>query len=201
MSIVIHQMARTVDPRTRPALLGAASDLFYSRGLAATGVEEIAMLSRLTKPTLYRHFPSKDSLVAAYLDDRHQRLDAELRGWVAAAVPRRRPQAVIDWLCDWLARPGFKGCAFVRASAELPDDGEVRARARRRKRTLHKTVLTACESAGVAEPQVLAGQLFLIIEGATTAAFISGGPGTAIAAARSLGRLALIAAGLGEADA
>jgi AcrR family transcriptional regulator len=194
-------MTRTVDPRTRPALLGAASDLFYSRGLAATGVEDIAVASRLTKPTLYRHFPSKDSLVAAYLDDRHQRLDAELRGWVAAAELRRRPQAIIDWLCDWLAQPGFKGCAFVRASAELPDDGEVRARAQRRKQALHKTVLAACEGAGVAQPQALAGQLFLIIEGATTAAFISGNAGMAIDTARSLARLALTAAGLGEGDA
>jgi AcrR family transcriptional regulator len=170
--------------------------LFYARGVATTSVEEIAEASGLTKPTLYRHFPSKDALVGAYLDTRHEQLDTELRTWVEAAPPRKQPLAVLDWLCDWLSRPGFSGCAFVRTLAELPTDARVHARAKKRKRVLLETIETACRAAEVNDPAELAVQLALVIEGATSIAFVSGDAQAAIAAASGLGRLALAAAGL-----
>lgn len=184
-------MARTISPRTRPALLEAAARLFYSRGIAATAVDDIADVAGLTKPTLYRHFPSKDALVANYLDGRHEQLDLELRAWLDAAAPSKRPAAVIEWLCDWISRRDFDGCAFVRSHAELHDDAEVLAKARRRKRVLRDTIEEACRDAGVRDPANLADQLTLIVEGATTTAFISGDPRRAAATARQLARGAL----------
>lgn len=192
-------MARTTDPRTRPALLDAAGALFYARGVGAVTVNEIAEASGLTKPTLYRHFPSKEELVSAYLDDRHQQLEVELRAWIERAPLRQRPRAVIDWLCDWISSPGFNGCGFVRAYAELPDDDWVREKARRRKRVLLETIDKACRAAGASEASEIARQLALIVEGATTMAFVSGDAGIATRAARGLARVALDAAGFQEA--
>jgi len=191
-------MSRTTDARTLPALTAAARELFYARGLGATTIDDIALASGLTKPTLYRYFPSKDALVATYLGERNRNLDADLRAWIDAAAPPDGPRAVIDWLCDWISRPSFNGCAFVRAYVELPRDGSVREKANERKRTLLATIDEACRAAGVADAPELALRLALVIEGATTMAFISGDPSPAAAAARDLGRLALQAAGLDE---
>jgi AcrR family transcriptional regulator len=116
--------------------------------MAATGVDDVAEASGLTKPTLYRYFPSKDALVAAYLDGRHEQLDVELRRWLAGSPPGNRPRAVIDWLCDSISRTGFNGCAFTRACAELNDDRAVREKARKRKRVLLETIQDACRAAG-----------------------------------------------------
>jgi AcrR family transcriptional regulator len=190
------RVSRTVDPRTRPALLGAARQLFYARGLGATSVDDIAAASGLSKPTLYRHFPTKEALTAAYLNERNEELDAELRTWVEPVPPGRRPLAVIDWLCDWIARPGFNGCAFVRAYAELHQDERVREKARERKRVLLETILEACRAAGASDPVTLARQLTLIVEGTTTMAFVNGEPHAAADSARRLAGVALEAAGL-----
>ncbi len=187
-------MARTTDPRTRPALLAAARELFYGHGVRATTVDDIAAASGLTKPTVYRHFPTKELLVSAYLDERASQLHSELRERVESVPPEHRPEAVVDWLCDWVCRPGFNGCAFVRAYSELHDDPGVRERARRRKRGLCELILGACRDPGVSDPGALAEQLMLIVEGATTRAFVTGDSHEAVAAARGLARLALSAA-------
>lgn len=191
-------MARTVDPRTVPALLEAAGELFYARGVDATAVRDIADASRLTKPTLYRHFPTKETLIAAYLDERNEHLDAELRAWIGSVPPTEGPRALIEWLCDWISRRGFNGCAFVRAQAELQGDLRVREKARERKRRLFDAIHDACLAAGANDPLTLARQLLLIVEGATTMTYVSGDPAPAIEAARSLGRIALGAAYLAE---
>jgi len=192
-------VSRTTDAQTVPALTAAARKLFYARGVGATAVDDIARESGLTKPTLYRHFPSKDALVATYLDERNRHLDAELRTWIDSAAPRDRPRAVMDWLCDWISRPGFNGCAFVRAYAELPQDGSIREKAKERKAALLAAIDEACRDAGVTDAPGLALRLALIVEGATTMAFVSGDARPAVAAARGLGRLALQASGLDEA--
>lgn len=189
-------MARTVDPRTRPALLGAATRLFYREGLGAVGVEDIVGASGLSKPTLYRHFDSKERLVGAYLDQRHEKFTAELRAAIEAAPPSQRPLAVIDWACSSILEPDFNGCAFVRAYAEAPHDSQIRARLKKRKRVLLEMIAQACQDAGVPPADDLAAQLALIVEGATTLAYATGDGRRAAAAARSLASAALREAGL-----
>jgi AcrR family transcriptional regulator len=179
-------MARTVDPRTRPELLDAAQRLFYREGVAAIGVDDVVAESGLSKPTLYRHFDSKEQLVRAYLDQRHASLTAELRDAIEAVPPKRRPLAVIDWLCASILDRDFNGCAFVRAHAEAPGDPHIRTQLRRRKRVLLATIAQACRDAGAPEPAELASQLALIVEGATTLAYATGDRRRAAAAGRSL---------------
>jgi AcrR family transcriptional regulator len=195
MSYVLR-MPRTIDPRTRPALLEAANHLFYRDGIAAVGVDDIAAASRLSKPTLYRHFDSKEALVRAYLDQRHDNLTRQLRQAIATVPPNRRPLAIIDWLCTSIVDNNFNGCAFVRAYAEAPSDREIRKRAEKRKRVLLEAIVDACRDAGVSEPEGLASQLALIVEGATTTAYTTGERRRAIEAARSTAAAVLREAGL-----
>jgi AcrR family transcriptional regulator len=189
-------VARTVDPRTRPALLEAANRLFYRGGVAAIGVDDVVGASGLSKPTLYRHFDSKERLVGAYLDQRHKRLTSELRDAIEAVPPKRRPVAVIDWACASILERDFNGCAFVRAYAEAPRDPQTRARLTKRKRVLLETIAQACRDAGVPQPDEFAAQLALIVEGATTWAYATGDRERAAAAARSLASTVLREAGL-----
>jgi AcrR family transcriptional regulator len=192
----LFAVARTVDPRTRPALLEAATRLFYRAGVGSVGVQDIVGASGLSKPTFYRHFDSKERLVGAYLDQRHEKLTAELRGAIEAAPPRRRPLAVIDWACSSILEPDFNGCAFVRAYAEAPHDSQIYALLKKRKRVLLETIAQACRNAGVPQPDELTVQLALIVEGATTLAYATGDGRRAAAAARSLAGAVLREAGL-----
>jgi AcrR family transcriptional regulator len=189
-------MARTIDPRTRPALLKAANRLFYRDGIASVGVDDVVKVSSLSKPTLYRHFDSKEALIGAYLDQRHDTLTRELRDAIAAVPPTRRPLAVIEWLCTSILASDFNGCAFVRACAEAPGDGQIRKRVEKRKRVLLETIVEACRDAGAPEPDDLASQLALVVEGATTMAYATGERRRASEAARSVAAALLSKAGL-----
>jgi AcrR family transcriptional regulator len=189
-------VARTTDPRTLPALLDAANRLFYREGLGAVGVDDVVATSGLSKPTLYRHFASKEHLVDTYLDQRHEQLTAELREAIEAAPPERRPLAVIEWACASILARGFNGCAFVRAHAESPGDAQIRARLEMRKQVLLETIAQACRDAGVPQPDEIATQLALIVEGAITWAYATGDRHRAAAVARSLAGAALREAGV-----
>ena len=97
-------------------LLTAASDLFYTRGIHAVGVDLIAEVAGTTKKTLYDRFGSKDALVAQYLLRRFERWRAFVEAWLAEHG--RGPVEVLDALAAWL-EDNSHGCAFVNAHAEI----------------------------------------------------------------------------------
>ena len=106
----------------RARLLTTASQLFYSEGLHAVGIERIIATAGVTRATLYRHFPSKDDLVVAYL----QRADEAMRTRVGAARTQDQSaddvvRAVGRSIAEDIQRSGFRGCAFLNAAAEYPD--------------------------------------------------------------------------------
>jgi AcrR family transcriptional regulator len=105
--------------------LSTASELFYREGIRAVGVERIFAEAPVTRSTFYRHFPSKQDLVLAYL----RGVDAHIRADVQAAVEAAASaadavRAIGAAVTDDLARPEFRGCAFLNAAAEYsdPDD-------------------------------------------------------------------------------
>lgn len=119
-----------MDPTPLPArerILVTAHDLFYRDGIRATGVDRLIAESGVAKLTFYRHFASKDDLVRAFLDYRHERWMA----WFVDALGRQgaAPGAglapLAPALAEWFADPGFRGCAFINSVAEvggaLPD--------------------------------------------------------------------------------
>ncbi len=106
---------------TRDRIVKAASELFYGVGIRAVSVDAVAEKAGVTKRTLYYHFASKDELVAAYLQQREQPNLARFRRWYAEAEGgvAEKTRTVFRSLARAARRPSWKGCAFLRTSAEL----------------------------------------------------------------------------------
>jgi AcrR family transcriptional regulator len=102
-------------PRER--ILHTAHDLFYRDGIRATGIDRVIAQASVTKVTFYRQFASKDELVLAFLEFRHQRWMA----WFAQALARHggTVAAVVPALREWLGSPDYRGCAFINSVGEL----------------------------------------------------------------------------------
>lgn len=173
-------------PGTRQRIIAAASDLFYRDGISATGVDAVVARAHLSKPTLYRHFPSKELLVEAYLIER-DRLNREALESVLARHddPTDRLLAVFDWLGEWHNEPEFHGCAFARAAAELDSEAAgAFAVIRARKTWLRSRLLALCKEAQIPVPVQFSDALMLLVEGATTTAFVEGDKQSALKAKR-----------------
>lgn len=112
---------RPAAPSARDRILQTAHDLFYREGIRATGIDRIIREAGVTKVTFYRHFPSKNDLVAAYLDYRH----GQWMGWFAAALRRfpREPgfplAPLLGALRSWFADDTYRGCAFINGAVEF----------------------------------------------------------------------------------
>ena len=114
-------MSERVSP-ARSRLLSTATRLFYAEGLHAVGIDRIVAEAQVTRATLYRHFPSKDDLLAGYLSAADQAIRDQItairaRGGAPADVVR----AVAESIADGIRSAGFRGCAFLNAAAEYPD--------------------------------------------------------------------------------
>ncbi|WP_433782650.1 TetR/AcrR family transcriptional regulator [Actinomycetospora sp. CA-101289] len=106
----------------RERVLATASGLFYREGIRAVGVERILAEAPATRATFYRHFPSKEDLVLAYLHGVDAQVRADVQATVdAAPSPAEALRALGTAVADDLARPGFRGCAFLKAANEYPE--------------------------------------------------------------------------------
>ena len=106
----------------RERLLRAATELFYAQGVGASGIDAIIARASVAKMSLYNNFRNKDDLIAEVLRRRDQRWFEQLIACVEAKVePRERLLAVFDFLISQSEDPGYRGCAFQMAAAELPD--------------------------------------------------------------------------------
>ncbi|WP_299051045.1 TetR/AcrR family transcriptional regulator [uncultured Nocardioides sp.] len=109
-------------PKAR-AVLAAADELFYDRGIHAVGVDLVAERAGVTKKTLYDRFGSKDRLVVAYLEDRDARWRVLLAEHLDAAGPEpaARVAAVFDASAAWTSSHAPRGCGMINAHAEISD--------------------------------------------------------------------------------
>src|SRR5437868_6751707 len=116
-------MQKQSAPDARERILKAADTLFYSRGIRATGIDEIIAVAGVAKASLYKHFVTKDALIAAYVSRRDElwREDFERRLRDGDCSPRERLLRVFDLLQKWFRTKAFRGCAFINASVELAD--------------------------------------------------------------------------------
>lgn len=159
-----------VPPRER--ILSVARDLFYRRGIHAVGVDAIAAAAGTNKMTLYRHFSSKDELVAACLREFAAEVDAEWDA-VAAAHPSDPKGELAAWLqriARWFTAEAGRGCALANAAVELPDPSHpARQVVREHKTAIRDRLARLCRDAGLRDPEAVASQVFLICEGARVA--------------------------------
>jgi AcrR family transcriptional regulator len=154
---------------TRDRIISAASSLFYSEGIRAVSVDAVAEKAGLTKRTLYYHFRSKDDLVAAYLAARDQPNLALFRRWFAEAgggLPDK-VQAIFNHLARNAGHPKWKGCGFLRTSAELanlPGHPAIKIGAAHKKK-FEAWLRDIFEEAGIADASRLARQILLLLDG------------------------------------
>lgn len=158
----------------REQLLDTALRLFYREGYHATGIERILAESGVAKMTLYKHFASKDELMLAALQRRHEQL-AELLQAVFKQPPAQALQACFDGLQQWIAAGDFCGCPFSHAAAEFQQaEHPLYQQARLHKALLGELFDAALVQLGVAQPALLAQQLLLLFEGALSLAHVQG---------------------------
>jgi AcrR family transcriptional regulator len=158
----------------RENALDAAEELFYGRGIRSVGMDDIRGASGVSLKRLYQLFPAKEQLVVAYLERR----DVRWRERLTASVerhedPRQRIPAVFDWLAEWFAEDGFRGCAWINSYGELGATSEgVATQVRAHKEAFRSYLASLVSDAGLPGP--LTGQLFLLAEGAMVTAGITG---------------------------
>ena len=160
-----------IPPRER--ILAVAADLFYRHGIRAIGVEAIAEAAGTNKMTLYRHFASKDELVAEYLRRLAEKASAS---WdrLAAEHPGNPRAQLRGWLENMAAHVGSddqRGCALANAAVELPEkDHPARRVIEAFKTGQRQRIIDLCAAAELAQPEMLADELFLLLEGALVTA-------------------------------
>jgi AcrR family transcriptional regulator len=165
--------APAVRGSARDRLLAAAAECFYDHGVNGTGIDTITAAAGVAKMSLYNNFASKDDLVRAYLEARHEEwLDLYRRRLATAIDGRQRVGAVFDAYVDHAEmayQHGFRGCGLLNAAAELPVGAPGRQLVRRHKEeveallAVHLAELDGLPAALVAD---LAEQLSYLLEGA-----------------------------------
>ena len=158
----------TPRPSARERLLEAAGELFYEEGVNTVGIDRVIERAGVAKASLYNTFGSKEELIRSYLDARHEARRARIeRGLARFKTPRDKVLGVFDLLGELVAEPRFRGCAFMRASAEAKDGGLVQAAVERSRAWMRELLVLLARNAGAAHPERLAQQLAVIYDGAT----------------------------------
>jgi AcrR family transcriptional regulator len=157
----------------RERLLDAAEELFYERGIAATGVDAVLKRAHVAPATLYAHFAGKDHLVAAYLHRRHERWRATWDEVLQRCGddPDKRALSVFDALETFhRQQEPTRGCAFLAASVEVTDPKHPAHQWLAADTHLLDDRLHALAAdTGAADPGALATELFLLYDGALAA--------------------------------
>jgi AcrR family transcriptional regulator len=173
------------EPKAADRILTTAGELFYREGTRAVGVDEIVTRAGATKPTLYRAFPSKDHLIAAYLAGQHE----GFWEYFEAAVrknpedPRAQLLAFFDELGERATRPGYRGCALTNVAVEYPAaDHPGRLVSVEHKQGLRERLREMTKAMDARKPKKLADALLLLIEGVYVSSQLFGKDGPAAAA-------------------
>jgi len=179
----------------RDRILHAAFRLFYAHGIRGVGVDTVIAESGVAKATLYKHFPSKNDLVLAYLDevDRIWRAQLEAAAEAAGPDPRDRLVGIFDALASACRTDGYHGCAFINTAAESQPGTRTHARTVEHKTAVRTWVRDLATAAGARDPDGLATQLTLLLDGGLAAGVLDGNP-TVAEAARNAARTLVEAA-------
>lgn len=183
---------------TRERIVAAANRLFYREGIGRVSVDAIAEEAGLTKRSLYYHFRSKDDLVAAYLDYRDLPNLSAFQKWFGEAEGAidEKIAAIFDHLAEAAKHPKWKGCGFLRTSAELinlPGHPALKVGAEH-KRKVEAWLAGCLAEAGIEHAEPLSRQIRLLLDGAFSVAMLHREPSyftTAGEAARNLIQSAL----------
>jgi AcrR family transcriptional regulator len=189
---VAVSLAGGADESARGRLLHAATHLFCKNGINATGIDAIISEAGTAKTTLYKLFGSKTNLVHVVLETEGK----QWREWFIGALETGGGDAeaklarIFPALKDWFGQERFYGCPFINAVGEHDKhQKQLRAIAMRHKKVVLAYIQKLAGEMGAAEPEVLAHQLGLLMDGAIVAAMVSRDPGVADTAGLAAGFL------------
>lgn len=164
-------MTTASQPHPKDRLLDTASRLFYAEGIQAVGIERLVSEAKVTRATFYRHYPSKDDLVSAYLTTTADGIRAAVARAREGKSPREAVRAVMAVLGDATLEDGFRGCQFLNAAAEYPDPAHpVRAVIDDQRTWLFGVLRELSADLGHPDPDHAARVLVLLHDGAFQAA-------------------------------
>jgi AcrR family transcriptional regulator len=169
-------MTITTEPSVRERILDTAQRLFYRDGFRAVGIDTIIAEAGVAKMSLYRHFPSKDDLIVAYLEESNR----QYWEWLDRAVadiedPLDRLVGIFEAIEKLSTSPECLGCTFQGTAAEFPDrEHPGHQVALTHKKTVRDRFAQLAGEAGLQEPGDLADQLLLLMDGAWVAARMFG---------------------------
>jgi AcrR family transcriptional regulator len=172
-------MTRTTGPAgrvegdARDRILETAYELFSRRGVRDVGVDEVIQRAGVAKATLYRHFPSKDDLVIAFLDLREQRWSKELIEAEAkrrGATPEEQLLAYFDVFDDWFHRDDYEACSFIKVLTEMGAEHPAGRAAVSHLANIRSVVRELAAEAGLRDPEGLAQSLQILMRGSIIAA-------------------------------
>ena len=177
-------------PDARERILDTAYELFSRRAVRDVGIDEVIERASVAKATLYRHFPSKDDLVIAFLERREERWTL---AWVEAEARRRgnTPEeqllAIFELFDEWFHRDDFEACSFVNVLLEMGPAHPVGQASVRHLASIRSVVGRLAEEAALRDPDSFARSWHILMKGS----IISAAEGDAQAAqrARSMARL------------
>ena len=161
---------------TRDKILATAEQLIYQNGIHATGMDLLVKTSGVARKSIYRYFATKDEVAAAALNAR----DVRWMNWFRAESDqapdaRARILNMFTVLKGWFESEGFRGCAFINTAGEVGDPQDpIRLIAKLHKQKLLAYTLELCEQLDIADPDPLANQLLILMEGAITVARVMG---------------------------
>ncbi|MEP7314866.1 MAG: TetR/AcrR family transcriptional regulator [Pseudomonadota bacterium] len=167
----------------RARLLAAAQELFYEEGVNTVGIDRVIERAGVAKASLYNTFGSKEALIRAYLAARQDALRERLQQRLAQyGSPRDRLLGVFDVMRENAAESGYRGCAFVRASAEIKPGSSVKAVCDDLRAWMRGLFTNLATEAGAQDPTSLARQLVMLHDGAAVASQMDGNTGAALGA-------------------
>ena len=165
---------RTRKTDARQRIVETAERLFYAEGIRTVGIDRIIAEAEVAKMTLYNHFASKDDLILAVLQYREEKFDSLFEKWMTkhARAGMDQLEAFFAALKDWFNSPGFRGCMFINACAELADSGhqgsKFSAQHKERFHAMLKEVIA--EAAGAKVAKAATPAISLLVEGAIVTA-------------------------------
>lgn len=162
-------------PAARERLLAAATGLFYREGIHSVGVDRIIDEAGVTRATMYKQFAGKEDLVLEYLRGE----DRLLRGmfvdaYAAASEPHTLLQLAIAGIAADIGQRHTRGCPFINAAAEYPNEGPVRDLIDEHRAWFRGVLTEVAAGAGLSEPAEVAASLVLLRDAALVGGYLDG---------------------------
>jgi AcrR family transcriptional regulator len=163
----------TREPEARERIVDSSYELFSRRGIQAVGVDELIEKAGVAKATLYRHFPSKDDLVLAFLERReelwtHELVEAGAKS--RGSTPEEQLLAIFDVFDEWFRREDFEACSFISVLLEMGPEHPAGRASMRHLENIRSIVRELAEEAGLRDPASFAHSWHILMKGSIVSA-------------------------------